>query len=106
MLHNIFLLLTKGNEISFEIDMIRSLFKFLGLHAEFRRSRPIALELSPIGKLPHELILLIASNLPLESAASLSLSCHSLYSCLETQHLKFLKEADYFAINGFLRVLE
>jgi hypothetical protein len=87
--------------------MIRSLFDFLGLHhAESRRSRPIAPEFSPIGKLPHELILLIASNLPLESAANLSLSCHSLYSCLETQHLKSLKGADYSVINGFLRVLE
>jgi hypothetical protein len=89
------------------MDMVRRMFRFSGFdHTDFRRSKPIALEFSPIGKLLHELILLIASSLPIESASILSLSCHSLHSCLEKQYLTSVKGAEYSVINGFFRLLE
>jgi hypothetical protein len=96
--------LKKKRSLSFEMDIIRRIFHFLGRHPA--EARPIALKSSPIGKLPHELILLIASHLPLESTASLSLSCHPLYSCIKMEYLSSLKEAEYWVINGFLRLLE
>lgn len=86
------------------MDMVQRIFEFFGRHRT--EARPIALESSPFRKLPLELIFLIASYLPLQSAASLSLSCHSLHSCLGTECLQSLKEAEYSVVNGFLRFLE
>jgi hypothetical protein len=86
----------------FQMDIIRRILKFLGWH----RARPVALKSSPFRKLPLELVLLIASYLPLESAASFSLSCYSLYSGLETECLQPLKEAENSVVYGFLRLLE
>ena len=70
------------------------------------KTRLIGLEASPFYKLPLELIFLIASYLPLESAAVLSISCYTFYSCFKMKYLQALKEAEYSATNGFLRLLE
>jgi hypothetical protein len=86
------------------MDKFQRIVDFFGWHRT--KARPIALEASPFRKLPLELIFLIASYLPLESAAILSLSCYPLYSCLKTECLQPLKEGEYSVINGFLRFLE
>jgi len=79
---------------------------FFGLFGRHRtKARPIVPE-SLIHRLPSELILLIASHLPLESTASLRLSCYYLYQCLEMQGPASFKEADYSVIDRFLRLLE
>lgn len=86
------------------MDTIQRIFERLGL----RRCipRPNALESSPFRELPSELILLITSYLPLESVGSLSLSCLPLYSCLKTEYLQSLKEAESSAMKRFLHLLE
>ena len=86
------------------LDLFRHVLEFLGWRRP--KARPIALEASPFRKLPLELIFLIASYLPLESAALLGLSCYSLYSCLKMECLHPLKEAEYSVKNAFLSFLE
>ena len=86
------------------MDMIRRFFKLLKWYEA--EGRPFALEVSPLPKLPLELILHIASYLPPESAASLTISCHTLYSCLEMEYLQPLKKAECSVVNGFLRLLD
>jgi hypothetical protein len=83
--------------------MIRRFFELLKWCRA--KARPLALEASPLRKLPLELILYIASYLPPELAASLALSCHALYSCLEIQCLQPLKKAERSVVNEFLRLL-
>jgi hypothetical protein len=79
---------------------------FQSLNWRKSEPRPLALESSPFGRLPLELIFKIASDLPLESAASLSLTCFTLHSCLEKQYLQALKRADRRVIYKFLHLLE
>ena len=89
---------------SFIMDMIRRFFKLLKWYEA--EGRPFALEASPLRKLPLELILHIASYLPPESVASLTISCHTLYSCLEMEYLQPLKKAECSVVNRFLRLLD
>jgi hypothetical protein len=89
---------------SFKMDMIRRFFELLKWCGA--EARTLALEASPLRKLPPELILHIASYLPPESAASLALSCHALHSCLGLQCLQPLKKAECSVLNGFLRLLD
>lgn len=70
------------------------------------RAQDNARELSPFSELPIELLILIIHYLPIEAVASLSLSCHSLYSCLKPGYLQSLKDAEYSAMNKFLHLLE
>lgn len=86
------------------MDIIRRFFELLKWCGA--EARPVALEVSPLRKLPLELILHIASYLPPESAASLAISCHTLYLCLEMQCLQPLKKAECSVVNGFLRLLD
>lgn len=93
------------------MDIIRRIFEILGWGNSKTNStaliaRPNALEASPFRELPLELICHITSYLPLESVASLSLSCLSLYSCLKMRYLQPLKDAEYLVTNRFLRLLE
>lgn len=53
--------------------------------------KPHALENSPLGTLPLELILLIADFLPTESAVALSFSCRPIREILGPLHLKALQ---------------
>lgn len=87
------------------MDMIRRFFRLLFKWCG-AEPRPLALEASPLRKLPPELILHISSYLPPESAASLAISCLTLYSCLEMQCLRPLKKAECSVVNGFLRLLD
>lgn len=67
--------------------------------------RPNALESSPFRLLPPELILMIASHLPPESAGILALSSTPLYLCLQTDYLKPLKGGKHPASYNFLDLL-
>ncbi|KAL5348409.1 hypothetical protein ACLOAV_006892 [Pseudogymnoascus australis] len=62
-------------------------------------------ESSPFRLLPSELILMIASYLPPESAGILALSCTPLYSCLQTDYLEPLEDGESPAIYSFLDLL-
>ncbi|KUJ14836.1 uncharacterized protein LY89DRAFT_123379 [Mollisia scopiformis] len=86
------------------MDLARRLFRFIGWqHAV---ARPDAFQHSHLGKLPNEIILHIASYLPLESAASFSICCCRFYNCMKTEYLPSLKLADPSIQENFLALLE
>lgn len=85
------------------MDFFKSKLSLLGLSS---RPRPIALELSALGKLPPELIIHIASFLPPDSAPSFSLCCRPIYFSLGTQYLKALEENEQLHRYKFLTLLE
>ncbi len=84
------------------MDFFKSIFSLLGLSS---RPRPIALELSALGKLPPELIIHVASFLPFDSAPSFSLCCRPIYFTLGTQYLKALENEQWHRYK-FLTLLE
>lgn len=63
-------------------DLKLNVYRIVGKLRPSRRPRPIALESSALGILPHELILAIASFLPPESIPAFSLSCRPIHFIL------------------------
>ncbi|KFY07769.1 hypothetical protein V492_06836 [Pseudogymnoascus sp. VKM F-4246] len=86
------------------MDTTQDISESLGqLHLPARLAKP---SLSPLLNLPPEILLLIASFLPLEPMGSLSLSCRHLYLSLKNEYLQPLKDADSNVMIAFLQLLE
>jgi hypothetical protein len=78
------------------MEQVNAVFRLLGLPSlqedKPRSPHPSAFELSELGKLPQELILQIATFLPLESTIAFSLCCRPIHSTLEVRLPKNFQE--------------
>lgn len=94
------------------LQLIEYLFQFFTklpwrYCAQKPRVRPILdTSLTPVHKLPLEVILLINDYLSLEASVCLSLTCYTLYFEIGKQCIESLRLADRLATNAFLRLLE
>lgn len=100
--------------LGFGMDSIKRLFKRLLLFFQERTKQlsryiaaqtPEALESSPLGMLPTEILQQVARHLPTISAASFSLSCRYIYFSIGNQHLKNLATSHQETL-VFLNLLE
>lgn len=70
------------------------------------RPRPIALEFSILAKLPVELIICVIEFLPPIAAASFALSCTPIYTMIDAQHMKAIRNHQDFDSFQFVTLLE
>jgi hypothetical protein len=79
---------------------------FKGLFSHFKaRPRPVALENSPLNRLPNELLLCIIDHLPASSAASFSLSCLQIQHRIGNWYIQNLSGSTEDTVE-FLNLLE